>query len=160
NHFLSNVAGLFFVVAIFHDLPLGVTWDRQCREWLTHEMDVQVLADGADYESSVPYHRLVTELFLGAERLAPYRESPLPPAFPTRVRSMVEFLAAVIRPDGLMPQLGDADDGRLHVLSEYGAWNPQNASHLFAAATSVGIDCAPSSARRPWDEWEAAWWGG
>ena len=29
-------------------------------------MQVQVLADGADYESSVPYHRLVTELFLGA----------------------------------------------------------------------------------------------
>ena len=33
-------------------------------------MTVQVLPDGADYESSIPYHRLVTELFLGSSRLA------------------------------------------------------------------------------------------
>ncbi len=40
---------------------------------------MQVLPDGADFESSVPYHRLVTELFLGAARLADYRGAPLPP---------------------------------------------------------------------------------
>ena len=33
---------------------------------LEQEIDVQVLPDGADYESSIPYHRLVAELFLGA----------------------------------------------------------------------------------------------
>ena len=33
-------------------------------------MRVQVLPDGADYESSVPYHRLVAELFLAGDRLA------------------------------------------------------------------------------------------
>ena len=43
---------------------------RSPRIGLEHEIDVQVLPDGADYESSVPYHRLVAELFLGAARLA------------------------------------------------------------------------------------------
>ena len=84
-------------------------------------MDVQVLPDGADYESSVPYHRLVTELFLGAARLADFKGAPLPPSVRDRLRSMVDFLAAVQRPDGLMPQVGDADDGRLHILSGYGS---------------------------------------
>jgi len=78
NHFLSNVVGLFFLSAVFADLPRGRTWDRQCRAWLTQELQVQVLHDGADYESSVPYHRLVTELFLGAVRLADHMRAPLP----------------------------------------------------------------------------------
>ena len=89
---------------------------------------MQVLPDGADYESSVPYHRLVTELFLGAARLADHMRRAAAAAFSDRVERMVAFLAAVLRPDGLMPQIGDADDGRLHVLSEYGSWQPQDAS--------------------------------
>ncbi len=39
-----------------------------------------MLPDGADFESSVPYHRLVTELFLGAARLAEHIGRPLPAA--------------------------------------------------------------------------------
>ena len=42
---------------------------RVARDWLEQEMRVQVLPDGADYESSVPYHRLVAELFMGGARL-------------------------------------------------------------------------------------------
>jgi hypothetical protein len=159
NHFLSNVVGLFYVAAIFRDLPRGRAWDRQCREWLAQEMDVQVLPDGADYESSVPYHRLVAELFLGAACVARHGGRPLPPAMIQRLRTMVDFLAAVTRPDGLMPQVGDADDGRLHVLSGYGSWNPQDPRHLFAAALSVFDDAAGLWPAYEWSEWEAAWWG-
>src|SRR5262249_4164352 len=50
NHFLSNIVGLFYVAAAFRDLPIGARWDAQCRRWLSHELEVQVLADGADYE--------------------------------------------------------------------------------------------------------------
>ena len=55
---------------MFADLAQGVEWTAFARAALEHEMDVQVLPDGADYESSVPYHRLVAELFLGAARSA------------------------------------------------------------------------------------------
>ena len=159
NHFLSNVVGLFFLSAVFADLPRGVTWDRQCRAWLTQEMNVQVLPDGADYESSVPYHRLVTELFLGSARLADYAGAPLPPAFRDRLRSMVEFLAAVLRPDGLMPQVGDADDGRLHILSGYGIWKPQNPRHLFGPAAYLFRRADWMRDADAWVEWESVWWG-
>jgi hypothetical protein len=159
NHFLSNVVGLFFLAAVFDDLPRGREWNRRCRGWLVEELKVQILMDGADYESSVPYHRLVTELFLGAARLANLTGEPLPQPVRDRLRSMVAFLAAVERPDGLMPQVGDADDGRLHVLSGYGTWRPQDARHLFGPAGGFfqNNEWAPRGGE--WGPWETAWWG-
>lgn len=117
NHFLSNVVGLWFLGAVFADLPAGQEWLAFARRSLEQEITVQVLPDGADYESSVPYHRLVAELFLGSARLGDFRGEPLSARYRDRVRDMAAFLVAVTRPDGLMPQAGDADDGRLHVLN-------------------------------------------
>jgi hypothetical protein len=159
NHFLSNVVGLFFVAGVFDDLPRGRQWDGQCRAWLLQEMQVQVLPDGADYESSVPYHRLVAELFLGAARLAEHKRVPLPPEFMQRLRSMFEFLEAVLRPDGLMPQIGDADDGRLHIMSGYGRWQPQDGRHLFGPAGCLFDDASWRGVDGERGRWESAWWG-
>jgi hypothetical protein len=159
NHFLSNVVGLFYLAAIFRDLPRGQEWDRRCRQWLMDEMAVQVLPDGADYESSIPYHRLVTELFLGAARVAEFASMPLADALLSRLQQMVDFLQQVLRPDGLMPQVGDADDGRLHVLSGYGTRPHQDPRHLFAPAACLFQRADWMQAADAWGEWEAAWWG-
>jgi hypothetical protein len=159
NHFLSNVLGLHFLGAMLDGLPSAARWRAQCREWLEHEMRVQVLDDGADYESSIPYHRLVAELFLGAARLAEWGRQPLSEAYTAHLRRMIEYLASVQRPDGLMPIVGDADDGRLHILSEYGTWNPQDGRHLLGAAGGVfeRPDWIVAAGER--GRWEAAWWG-
>lgn len=159
NHFLSNVVGLWFLGAMFDDLDEGREWGRFARESLETEIDVQVLADGADFESSVPYHRLVAELFLGGSRLADVTGRPLSEHYRSRVRDMAAYLADVTRPDGLMPQSGDADDGRLHVFGGLGVTTPQDGRHLLGPAglmfarhewMSIGGDDA---------SWEAAWWG-
>jgi hypothetical protein len=159
NHFLSNVVGLFFLSAVFDDLPRGQLWNRQCRGWLMEEMSVQVLPDGADFESSVAYHRLVTELFLAAARLADYTGAPLPFSMRRRLRGMVAFLEAVRRPDGLMPQVGDSDDGRMHVLSGYGTMRHQDPSHLFGPAGCFLGNPEWIAQGGEWMPWETAWWG-
>jgi heparinase II/III-like protein len=120
---------------------------------------VQVLPDGADFESSVPYHRLVTELFLASARLADYTGAPLPPGVRCRLRNMIDVLTAVQRPDGLMPQVGDADDGRLHILSGYGMWQPQDGRHLFGPAASFLGNRDWISQGGEWMPWETTWWG-
>jgi heparinase II/III-like protein len=159
NHFLSNVVGLWFLGAVFADTPVGAEWLAFGRDALEHEIDVQLLADGADFESSVPYHRLVAELFLGASRLADRMGAPLSTAYRRRVRDMVAYLAAVTRPDGLMPQIGDADDGRLHVLGGYGVRTAQDPRHLFGPA-GVMFDEPPWRALADREgAWEAEWWG-
>lgn len=159
NHFLSNVVGLYYLASVFRDLPEAATWDAFYRDALEREMQIQVLADGADYESSIPYHRLVTELFLGGARLADFRNEPLSAGYRLRLKSMLDYMAAVLRPDGLMPQVGDADDGRLHIFSGYGHWNPQDARHLFGPAALTLNEPGWLKYAGPDGAWESAWWG-
>jgi hypothetical protein len=159
NHLLSNLVGLLFLAAIFADLPQGSEWNRFARSALEHEMTVQVLPDGADYESSIPYHRLVTELFLGAVRLTDLQGAPMSTACRGRLRDMVGFLAAVTRPDGLMPQVGDADDGRLHRFDDGGARSPQDGRHIFGPASVIFDQPAWMELAGDIGPWEAAWWG-
>jgi len=159
NHFLSNVVGLQFVASVFAGLPEGDGWNTFARASLEQEIDVQVLPDGADFESAVPYHRLVAELFLGSARLAEFSGRPLSPHYRSRVRDMAAYLAAVVRPDGLMPQLGDADDGRLHVLGGYGSTSPQDGRHLFGPAAAMFDEPAWARLGGEAGAWEAAWWG-
>jgi hypothetical protein len=159
NHFLSNLLGLQFLGAVFAGLEQGAEWTSFSHAAIEHEMDVQVLPDGADYESSIPYHRLVTELFLGAARLADHLGAPLSPACRARLRDMFAYLAATTRPDGLMPQAGDADDGRLHILEGYGITSPQDARHLFGPAAAMFGEAEWRALGGDAGAWEAAWWG-
>jgi hypothetical protein len=159
NHFLSNLLGLQFIGAVFGNLVQGAEWSSFARSAIEHEMTVQVLPDGADYESSVPYHRLVAELFLGAVRLADIQRAPLSPETRSRVRDMIAFLATVTRPDGLMPQIGDADDGRLHIFEGYGTTTPQDPRHLFGPAAIIYDEPSWLALGGDTARWEAAWWG-
>ena len=106
--------------------------------WLAQEMDVQVLPDGADYESSVPYHRLVTELFLGAARVADTAGTPLPRAVPRPAEHdgrLSRRRAAARRPDATgrrCRRWAAAYPERVRT------WKPQDPRHLFGpAAASV-----------------------
>ena len=159
NHFLSNVVGLWFLGAVFSDVPNGQEWLSFARAALEHEMQVQVLPDGADYESSVPYHRLVTELFLTSLRLGDFRGEPLSGAYRARAHDMAAFLAAVVRPDGLMPQSGDADDGRVHVMSACARTTPQDARHLIGTAGAIFDEPGWLALGGELAQWERAWWG-
>jgi hypothetical protein len=159
NHLLSNLVGLLFLAGVFADLPQGSEWNRFARSTLEHEMTVQILADGADYESSIPYHRLVTELFLGSVRLAEHQRTPMSTACRNRLRDMVSFFAAVTRPDGLMPQVGDADDGRLHRFDGSGTASPQDGRHIFGPAAVMFDQPAWMELAGDAGPWETAWWG-
>lgn len=159
NHFLSDVVGL---MAVARACP----WRSEVAEWLTfatasveHEMTVQVFPEGADYESSVPYHRLVTELFFAAARMADAAGAPLSPPFRSRLRRMHDFMGAVLRPDGLMPQIGDADDGRLHVFRGHDRQRPQDPRHLFGPAAAMFNEPRFAELAGMEGAWDAAWWG-
>jgi hypothetical protein len=101
-------------------------------------------------------------LFLGAAHVADISESRLSDAYTQRLGAMMDYMLGVLRPDGLMPQCGDADDGRLHIFTHYYDWQPQDPRHLFVpAALLLGRAELLSHAGHDGHDglWEAAWWG-
>jgi Heparinase II/III-like protein/Heparinase II/III N-terminus len=140
NHYLSNVVGLLIAAAPFSAAAEGRAWAGWAAAQLEREMFHQVLADGCDHEASIPYHRLVCELFVcgtqAADALCP---GTLSSAYRERLELMLELVSDYTRPDGLAPQIGDADDGRFLPLGGYGA-DPRDHRHLHVQAG------------RPWHE--------
>ncbi len=156
NHYLSDLMGLVYVGLIFPEL-------RDAREWLlagvsglAEEINKQVHDDGSDFESSIPYHRLVLELFLYPALLCRLNGVDLSDNYWTKLEKMCQFAAAYTKPDDEAPQIGDADDGRLHILSDYGSWNRRDHRYLLAVGAELfeREDLREAAGKR----WEDAYW--
>ncbi|HEV8613196.1 MAG TPA: alginate lyase family protein [Gemmatimonadales bacterium] len=116
NHFISNAVGLVYVGALFRDDPAGARWLARGARILRREMEFQVSPDGVSCEAAPGYHRLVTEFFSYGGDLCERNGHPLPASFWSRLRSMYGFIDTYLDAAGLAPLIGDADDGRLHLL--------------------------------------------
>jgi len=148
NHYLSDVAGLLVACAPFSGSAEGRRWADWATAQLEQEMFHQVRADGCDHEASIPYHRLVTELFLcGTQAADGLCSGRLTDEYRARLQRMLGFVADYTRPDGLAPQIGDADDGRFLPLGDYGA-DPRDHRHLFRQATIPAPRAAGHAAYR------------
>jgi hypothetical protein len=119
NHYIADLVGLLAIGCALPELHEAAAWRESALGGLVRQMEIQVGEDGASFERSIPYHRLVSELFLHAALLARGAGKPLPDAFRARLARMLEFVAATTRPDGSVPQWGDGDDGRLLPLEGY-----------------------------------------
>lgn len=143
NHYLSDVVGLLPIAALFNGGAEGRQWAEFAAGQVAAELLHQVRPDGCDHEASIPYQRLVAELFIcgvqGADALAP---ESIGPEHRRRLEAMLRFTSDYTRPDGLAPQIGDADDGRYLPLGDYGRADPRSHAHLFAQA---GTTLPPAS---------------
>ncbi len=136
NHYLSDIAGLLVVAALFANGEEGAGWGRFAVDELIAEMEHQVRDDGCGHEASIPYHRLVCELFLcGTQAGESLRPGAFPDRYLERLGRMLDFVAAYTRPDELAPQIGDNDDGRFLPLGEYGKTDFRSHLHLFRQAS-------------------------
>jgi hypothetical protein len=135
NHYLSDIVGLLAVASLFSAGREGRAWGRFAAGELVAEMGHQVHADGCDHEASIPYHRLVTELFVcGTQAARVLAPDLVGPEHDNRLDAMLRFVADYTRADGLAPQVGDADDGRYLPLADYGRIDPRSHLHLFEQA--------------------------
>ena len=123
NHYLSDILGLVYLGVMFPEFKEARKWQQFGVKQLIKEMKKQVYPDGVDYEGSISYHRLVTELFLSASILCLRNGITFPDWYMGRLEKMVEFVMYYTKPDGTAPQIGDNDDGRLHILANYGNWS-------------------------------------
>ena len=113
NHYLSDVVGLTWLGLMLPELLDAEKWYEFGRAEMLREMDKQVLADGADFEASTGYHRFVTELFLYTFWLCRSNDQDVEEKYWTKLKQMLIFLRAYLRPDGFAPLIGDTDGGQV-----------------------------------------------
>lgn len=113
NHYLSDVVGLFWLGLMLPELEAARGWREFALREMLREMDKQILPDGADYEASTGYHRFVLELFLHSFIIARLNGVEIEERYWQRLRAMLEYLRAIVRPDGRAPLIGDTDSGQV-----------------------------------------------
>jgi hypothetical protein len=113
NHYLSDVVGLLWIGLLLPELRDAEEWRDFGLDQMLREMDKQVLADGADFESSTGYHRFVTELFLYSFMLCRANNIELEKRYWSKLHQMLVYLRAYLRPDGFAPLIGDTDSGQV-----------------------------------------------
>ncbi len=154
NHYFADLLGLLFLGVLFRGAPEADAWKGTAIAEIVRENAAQTHADGADYEASTSYHRLMTEMALTALLLIE-RSGYRLPELRARVRGMIDYVAHYTKPDGLAPQIGDNDDGRLQILGDYDA-DRRDHRHLLAVAGCAFDD--PALFRLAGPRWEEAWW--
>lgn len=115
NHYLSNLAGLIYVGIFLSEWPEAQEWLDYSTSEFIQMMEYMVHPDGMFFEASIPYHRLALELFLFPALLLKKNDIPLPDKFWKKLYKMFDFLLYTLKPDGTCFQLGDNDNGRLHI---------------------------------------------
>ncbi|HKB08434.1 MAG TPA: alginate lyase family protein [Candidatus Polarisedimenticolia bacterium] len=155
NHYVSDLAGLYLCGLGLSEFQEARRWREVARENLLSEMRRQVTPDGLDYEASLSYHALVAEMFLLPALVESERGGTFDPPYLERLEKMIEAVAILMRPDGTLPQIGDNDDGRFLIFSQYHRprrdWRPLLAlgAYLFRRPGWLGL---------AGDAWvEAAW---
>lgn len=112
NHYTADAAGLVYAGLFFGDRAGGKSWFDSGWTILCDELPKQVYEDGVDFEASIPYHRLVQELFLYPALYARLHGVEIPASYRERLVLMARYTAGYVRPDGSVPLVGDADDAR------------------------------------------------
>ncbi|NDJ51539.1 MAG: hypothetical protein GYB68_00470 [Chloroflexi bacterium] len=171
NHLIANLTGLVYLGVMFPEFADAEKWRIIGLTRLWDELERQIYADGMNYEASLPYHCLVTEMVLSVAGLCLVNGIPVPDTTQAQLRAMLDVIMNATQPDGCLPLLGDADDGHLLPLSVYAEprQRSQDKRYLLALGSIILERELPEWAgfvdptRRRWSliagaEWQHAFW--
>lgn len=118
NHKISSYACMLFLSIGLREHVNSEKYLARAKAGLIDCMEQQVFNDGADYEGSIAYHRLVLELFAYSAIVCMNNNINLPEKFFARLFKMFEYTNAYIDNGGNAPQIGDNDSGRFLIFHE------------------------------------------
>ena len=153
NHYLCDAVGLVFLGTFFQSTKQGRAWLQTGREMIDAEIFNQTSADGVDFEKSTAYHRLALEAFVTCGVLLAQQGEPFSHEWQARLERMIEFVEAYVKPDGRIPLVGDADDGRIQKLGT----QPVN-DHRYLLSTGAALFGRGDFKRAAGRFWEESFW--
>lgn len=113
NHYMSDIVGLLHLGRLFGDKRKGKRMFRFAFKEYCKETLIQIMPSGVNFERSVSYHRLTSELLLYSYYMLNRCGVTIPKEVDKRLNRMTAFIANYTKANGLSPTVADNDDGRL-----------------------------------------------
>lgn len=155
NHLTAEAAALV-VGGCFFGKGVPVRWGKLGWKILQREIKLQIYADGVNFEGSTAYHRLAGELFFIAAAFMEEQGHNIPEFYRKRMLGVANFVDSYTMPNGLSPNIGDADDGRVLPFGRQNIRDHRYLSKLIFARWGDGH--VPASWRQSAEE--CLWWWG
>lgn len=114
NHLMAELAGEY-LIAMSLDEPVPAAHAARAIE---REVMLQILEDGVGAEQSPSYAAFTAEMALLCAAAARAAGSPFAPAAEARLGQFGEFVAWLSGQDGVVPSIGDNDEGRVLTLCQ------------------------------------------
>ncbi|RZB29741.1 MAG: hypothetical protein SRB1_02021 [Desulfobacteraceae bacterium Eth-SRB1] len=118
NHTTADYTGLLFLSLALKNNPKAEKWINQAIEGLESCIRYQTYEDGVNFEASIPYHRLVLEMFAYSAVACKSNDIELSKKYYELLFKMFEYSAAYMDHNGNAPQVGDNDSGRILIFHE------------------------------------------
>ncbi len=137
NHLLANFSALAMIGMIYDQINDSKRWLKAGIKGLYFSIDFMVLEDGFFFESSTSYHRFALELFLFPYIISKKINFEFENFYVSKLEKMFELIYFSLDFDGTIPIIGDNDDGRLLILSDYFNWKRDDFKYLMGIGAYI-----------------------
>lgn len=123
NHLIGEASALFALGVLFPEFRESGSWLRHGRHVLESSVTAQFYTDGGTVEQSTFYHHATLGFYILAALLAARNGLGLAPKVAQAIERAIDFSVAMTQPDGRIPALGGADDGKPIRLEHLPFWD-------------------------------------
>jgi uncharacterized heparinase superfamily protein len=135
NHRIAEGLGLFLAGLLLPDMEEASAWHDDGRRILETEAARQILADGVGAEQSPTYQAFSMEMLALAAQFADDAGTPFEARLIKRLVRGAEFLSRLADKNGLVPAIGDDDEGR--VIAQPPDREPRYVASVIAAIAGL-----------------------
>ena len=123
NHLIGEASALYALGVLFPEFREARAWRRRGKEVLESALPEQFHADGGSVEQSTFYHHATLGFYILAALLGRRNGEELSPPVWAAIERGIEFSMLMQQPDGTLPRIGGADDGKPIRLEHLPFWD-------------------------------------
>ena len=123
NHLIGEAAALYALGVMFPAMPEAPRWRRRGRRVLETKLNTEFHGDGGSVEQSTFYHHATLGFYMLAALLGDANGDPFSRDVHAAIERGIEFSMAMMQPDGRVPSIGGADDGKCIRMEQLPFWN-------------------------------------
>jgi Heparinase II/III-like protein/Heparinase II/III N-terminus len=116
THLTGEALGLYYLGLLLPEFRDAARWRETGKRILLEQLPIHVRPDGVYFEQSSYYHRYTTDFYTHFLILSRANGEALSGEVDSLLRSLLDHLMYITRPDGTTPLFGDDDGGRLVML--------------------------------------------